>query len=355
MKFYVKNLLYFFQSMKRPVYIIPGLGGSVIYNNITKNEIWPPTIQNVIFSQNFLDKFSVSYQENKFVPNVPSSVGSVGDFKYINVVKNWMKPILRHDYFTSFYYYLKNKYSDRQSISGVPYDFRIVGNVDYRKNLYEDLKRDVERKVAETNRKVVFISHSLGGLLLHDFLLEQTPLWNHNHVDKIITINCPYEGSVDALNAIIKNYVDKPFLNKINNLDTISGILWCIPNPYTSPSKLLFQNDTLTITSQNISQIVSPQLWQRIEYHFDDSWKKMLSNHNVKTFVIYSNYVNTRKCVDGSNINCQTFGDGLIDIDSLTFPRSWNNTELIAIPNMEHSVILNSPVLFSVLDNLIEV
>lgn len=354
MKLYFKHWLYFFQSMRRPIYIIPGLGGSVIYNNITKTEIWPPSISNVFFPQPFLDKFSVSYENQKFVPNVPSSVGSIGNFKYISVVKNWMKPILRHDYFESFYHFLKGKYSYEQDISGVPYDFRIIGNIEYRKELYNLLKVDIEKKVKETNRKVVFISHSLGGLVLHDFLLEQTPKWNHNYIDKIITINCPYEGSVDALNAILNKKVNKPFLNKIDYLDTISGILWCIPNPYTSPSKVLFQNETTIITSQNMSKIVPEEVWNRIEYHFDDSLKKMTTSHNIKSYIIHSNYIETNQCIDNSILECKTVGDGLIDINSLTYPKRWNNTELISIPNLDHSVVLNSPVLFSILENLIE-
>lgn len=354
MRFYLKNLLYFFQSMRRPVYIIPGLGGSVIYHNFTKNEIWPPSVQNIVFAQNFLNQFGTTYENQKFVPKVPSSVGSIGDFKYINVVKNWMKPLLRHDYFTSFYYFLKNKYSSEQSISSVPYDFRVIGNIDYRRELYLLLKEDIERKVSQTNKKVVLISHSLGGLLLHDFLLDQHPSWNREYIDKIITINCPYEGSVDALNTIIQKRVNKPFLNKIDNIDNISGILWCLPNPYTSPLKILFQNDTTIITSQNMSKLLSDDVRNKLENHFDQTWKKMTTFHNVQTYVIHSNYVETRKCIDSPTTDCRTIGDGLIDINSLTFPKKWNNTELISIPNLEHSVILSSPVLFSILDNLIE-
>ena len=354
MRFYFKNMLYFFQSVRRPVYIIPGLGGSVIYNNRTKKEIWPPSLSSVFFPQQFLDNFRLQYEDRHFVPTVESSVGSIGDFKYISVVKNWMKPILRHDYFESFYNFLKEKYSHRQHISSVPYDFRTIGNIDYRRELYRLLKSDVEKTVTETNRKVVFISHSLGGLILHDFLLDQSSSWNHKYIDKIITINCPYEGSVDALNAILNKKINRPFLNKIDYLDTISGILWCIPNPYTSPSRILFQNETTVITNQNVSEIIPEETWEKIEYHFDNSFRKMTMSHTVKSYIIHSNYVETRNCIDNSITNCKTVGDGLIGIDSLTYPKQWNNTEIISIPNKEHSVILNSPVLFAILENLIE-
>ena len=69
--------------------------------------------------------------------------------------------------------------------------------------IYKSLKESIERQ----KEKVILISHSLGGMFLHQFLLEQTLEWKKNHIDKLITINCPYGGSIESFDVLLNNKI----------------------------------------------------------------------------------------------------------------------------------------------------
>lgn len=347
MKFFLKNMLLFFQTIRKPVFIIPGLGGSVLYNKQTMKEIWPPSFFSLFNQQEFISNFKVSYDDNNFISDIPIVTGPIGSCESINIIKKWMVPILKNEYFHTFIHSIENEHD----IYCFPYDFRIIGNKDYLGILNKSLKESIERQ----KEKVILISHSLGGMFLHQFLIEQTLEWKKNHIDKLITINCPYGGSIESFNVLLNNKINKPILNKIDYVENISPFLWLIPNPYTEPPQLLFQNKTMKVYNHNISTLLEENIWERIQYHFKDLQENIKKDVNVPTYIIHSTGIPTKQFItSSSNQTLSPSGDGLIHLDSLTLPKHyWKNIHFIEIPNEEHTEILKSPTLIELLKKLI--
>ena len=347
MFFFLKRLLLFSMMIRKPIFIIPGLGGSVLYHKETKEEIWPPTIFNV---KDFKENFRSSYKENRFISNYPLETGKFGDCSSIEVSKKWISWILGHSYFYNIISYFKK---EQYPIFCIPYDFRMIGNEDYRTILYKKLKEDIEEYKKKYSEKIVLLTHSLGGLFIHFFLLEQTDEWKEEYIDKLITINCPYEGSIKVLDILLKNRMEKPILNQIDYIEDISPFLWLIPNPYTSPNDLILKNDTKIVYHHNITTLLPKYIENRIFYHFDSFLKDIRIQNNIPTFIIYSSNIPTIRYIDSS---IQGDGDGLIPIKSLCFPQYWKNqsfVHFINIPNQEHTTILQSSGLLDILKKLI--
>lgn len=350
----LRALWYIFQSFHPPpIFILPGLGGSVIYNKITRETIYPPNAIAFLKPDTFLQDFNVSYLENKFVPNVASFVGPIGDTKHIKVVRDWMVPFLKHDYFHSFIHYFKLQYPHHE-IQSVPYDFRLIGNEEIRETLYKNLKRAIEFETKKQNKKSVIIAHSLGGLVLHDFLSRQNMTWKNDHIDKIITINTPYTGTVEALSMLLgERRLNMPVLKKIDYFSNLSAFLWIIPNPYFNKDKIVDYNTNTT--SSSIKNLFSNTIWERIEYHFKKEHLQIGIQNNVTTHIIYSSDILTRSYMN-ANVEDYFLGDGLIDMESLTFPKQWQNKELVhfhPIKGYDHTKILNSQEVFRLLLSII--
>lgn len=350
MKFFLKNLLLFFPMIRKPVFLIPGLGGSTLYHKGTMKEIWPPSFSSLFSPKEFLSNFKVSYINNEFQPDIPTITGPIGNCESIRIIKPWMVPFLKHDYFHTLLHFIEKDYD----IYCFPYDFRILGNKNYRSLLNQNLKESIERQ----KEKVVLISHSLGGIFLHQFLLEQTMEWKDQHIDKLITINCPYGGSIHSFDILLKNKIEKPILNQIDYIENLSPFLWLIPNPYIEPPELLFQNETMKVYNHNISVLLEDRIWERIQYHFRELQENIKKDVLVPTYIIHSTEKPTRQYLS-SSLNQTSFisGDGILTLQSLTLPkRYWKNQTLlhfIEIPNEEHTEILKSPSLLETLKKLI--
>ena len=350
MKFFLKTLVLFFQMIRKPVFLIPGLGGSNLYHKETRKKIWPPSFSSLFFPQEFISNFKVSYENNEFQPDIPTLTGPIGSTESIRIMRPWTIWFFRHDYFHTFIKFMKKDCD----IYSFPYDFRIIGNKDYRNLLNKNLKESIEQK----KEKVVLISHSFGGIFLHQFLLEQTIEWKNKYIDKLITINCPYGGSVHCLDLLLKNRIEKPILNQIDYIENISPFLWLIPNPYIEPPELLFENDTMKVYNHNISTLLDDNIWERIQTHFQVLHENIKKDVNVPTYIIYSTNIPTRQySISSKNQTQSLFGDGTLTLSSLTLPKNyWKNQSslyFIEIPNEEHTNVLQSPILLRTLKKLI--
>ena len=347
MIFFFKRFFLFAYLIRKPIFFIPGLGGSILYHNKTKEEIWPPTISNFFKVK---DNIRVDYEENKFISKYPLVVGNLCDCSSIEVSKKWIYWILGHKYFHTIISYFKG---ENNPICCVPYDFRIIGNEEYRKNLFEKMRREIENYKEKYSTKIILLSHSLGGLIVHFFLLEQTDEWKNKFIDKSISINCPYEGSIKILDILMNSKIDKPFLENIDYVENLSCLLWLIPNPYTSPNNIIYENSTDILYNKNITSLLPDFLNHRIDFHFSQYLKDIKIQNKIPTYIIYSSNISTKILLNSS---IEGDGDGSIPLNSLVFPKEWENQSLvyfINIPNEEHTNILHSPLLLDILKKLI--
>jgi len=87
----------------------------------------------------------------------------------------------------------ENGYERGVSVRAAPYDFRYAphSQVFY----FVKLRQLVEETWATNgHRKVVLLTHSMGGLYAAYFLARQTPAWKDRYVEALITVNTPWAG-----------------------------------------------------------------------------------------------------------------------------------------------------------------
>ena len=96
-------------------------------------------------------------------------------------------------------------YERNKTIFGAPYDFRFAPHS--LTSYYQDLRQLIEH-ASERNagRKVVLVSHSLGGLVTLYFLRQQSQAWKDRYVHSFVPIATPWSGSVLMLHAMTSGY-----------------------------------------------------------------------------------------------------------------------------------------------------
>jgi hypothetical protein len=278
---------------------VPGLGGSSIKTQDNK-VIWPPSVWKV-FQSNWLDDLSCKYDHTTQKFYLPNKKENCTEVLYV------YDPIIK-------------KFDD---VHTLPYDFRLIGNKDYLEERYATLKKEIEAQ----NNRCVLLSHSLGGLLMQDFLINYcTEEWKQKHIKKLCTINTPYAGSVFALNTLLEKRIKYPYTPrefKFEYARYVSGILWTLPNKYLVPDKIVYKDKKLEDLEKIIKLIDIHETYILYNRHFDNKLKQVQLNTNVETHILYSVGMPTITRINDKD-TVYIDGDGTVDIESLTFPKKWN-------------------------------
>ena len=74
----------FFSNTQSPITIVPGFGGSVIYNN-DNNVVWPPKVIDLIQYPQYFYNIGCHYNDNNFQLNTDTKVGKIGDLDAIKI------------------------------------------------------------------------------------------------------------------------------------------------------------------------------------------------------------------------------------------------------------------------------
>lgn len=96
-------------------------------------------------------------------------------------------------------------YKRDKTIRGAPYDFRFAMSS---KPEYFIRLRELIEETYKINgeKKVIIMSHSMGGIYALHFLYQQSLSWKEKHVRRFIPLSTPWAGSSDALHAILSGY-----------------------------------------------------------------------------------------------------------------------------------------------------
>jgi hypothetical protein len=148
-------------------------------------------------------------------------------------------------------------YQDRQSLFGVPYDFRMVLDPAYRIQLFHDMKLVIEEARQRNGSPVVVASHSLGGVLFKWFVSSHMvdQKWIDENIAECVMLSVPFGGSVLSLKTILTGDFYVPYFHKTIKpmVQLNSGIIMCFPN------KLGFgDNDTIFEVESPIWRSISP-------------------------------------------------------------------------------------------------
>ena len=216
---------------KKAIIILPGLGGSTFIDKETKQNVYPPVndYENVSFQgllsgdippelvadmvkfistngaiSKFFNDLSLNDDGTPLNPNIVS----VGTGEYVTKLNKYGP----FNFYKSLYQSLEAEFADKYEITVFQYDWRLSTA-----NSALDLQNFIDEK---GYGEVIFISHSLGGLLANDYLALSEQ--NRKKVKLNISYATPYLGAAEAFNIF-----DNPshFMNillgdmKIPNID----------------------------------------------------------------------------------------------------------------------------------------
>lgn len=169
-----------------PVIIIPGIVGTELYNG--SDLIW------MNLDRMFLD-INDQFLTNNL--NLDNSGKSLSDIQIGNIIDSKKLSILETDIFKSLITDLEtNNYQENKNLFFFPYDWRLDLNTT--KDL---LKQKIDEVKAQTGaQKVNIIAHSMGGLLVKDYLNS----YGKENVDKLIFVGTPHLGAPKAAKVLLE-------------------------------------------------------------------------------------------------------------------------------------------------------
>lgn len=329
--------------MKHNVILVPGLGGSVLFNN--KNQkIWPP-VSNVLFPTpiNLLSNL-----HNDIACTTPQCLENTS----LKTILGDPNGLIGDDWFSK--YILKDTFYDKYTKIIKPYsfayDFRLIINPIYLDNLYNKYTKFIN----ELDQPAIIFCHSLGGLVFHDYLTNRDPKWIKNKIEKIVYINTPFDGSPLVYKYILESQRKSFIFN--NNIDLIGGLYWCLP--WYEPNK-----EVLEIKSQKYKVRDLPNLTRLKDQYQNFVYPKKINRlkeiQGTKSIIIYSSSKKpTIEKINLTNLalstNDKLGGDSSVPYSSLVLPINyWKNVESIQLENTDHTSILQDHRFLDLCKNII--
>jgi N-acetylneuraminic acid mutarotase/pimeloyl-ACP methyl ester carboxylesterase len=214
------NTTYVWQAKKQlePVILVPGVIASYLNNATTGEEIWPNIGDILKLGDNMYwstdDLYLDVLQIDKFQNQINNSIKPTDIFRSIS----------GNDFFSGLIQELENNgYQENKNLFVFPYDWRLNLNYTAGDSPYswqKTLKQEIEEVKAATNsKKVDIIAHSMGGLLVKNYINK----YGNDNINKFIDIATPQLGAPSAFK--ILNYGDNLGFCKM-----ILGYNFCILN-----------------------------------------------------------------------------------------------------------------------------
>lgn len=109
------------------------------------------------------------------------------------------------------------------------------------------------------NQRVTFIGHSMGGLMILQFLHQMSSAWKETYVKQMITLSTPWGGSVQALQALSVGYDFHSSMVSTSKMkevqETCPSLVWLLPSPYFwKPNETLVRTKDKQYTMDNLKK-----------------------------------------------------------------------------------------------------
>lgn len=111
-----------------------------------------------------------------------------------------------------------------------------------------------------SNNRVMFVAHSMGGLMLAHFLQLQTKEWKDKFIKKAITFNTPWGGTVQTIEAIAEGYnfrattVNQAQMRQLQR--SSPSLHWLLPRfDYWGTNDVFMRTKTKNYTSENFKEL----------------------------------------------------------------------------------------------------
>jgi hypothetical protein len=250
-------------------------------------------------------------------------------------------------------------YKDHHSLYGIPYDFRLVLDPSYRKELFDTFQTIIQNAKHEMRgKKVIIVAHSLGVIMMKWFLSTHvTEPWIHEHIERIVGISPPFGGAMFALRAVLCGDYYVPVFHNVfkDEIQRNSGIVMCLPNEHaydTNVPLITTPNGEFTIKSYDTfadNKHVSFQMYRDLyKPHMNTIYTPLSIPTNI---VIATNLPTPREYISKEfekyphNVLYGN-GDGVVDEKSLQRCESVfdkNLTRTMIFPDQDHTSIMNDP------------
>lgn len=242
-----------------PVILVPGLGGSRLYNEQGHLRWcnWQGFFPH--WTNSWRDELTVRY--NSCTQEFEEDVGHT-PYRQAHWVNNRFKPtpdfggvdgignVLSRSVKSSWQFQgvlnaaSELGYTEGANLLGAPYDFRKITSP----TVWTEYCRSLKALIEHCGQKVVLLSHSMGSTLLLTFLTlylprvlsaEQTQVWKNKHVKRWVTVNGAFGGAGKAMRSFLSG--DNNGMGYICDtgchdwyqplLENASGVLWMLPHP----------------------------------------------------------------------------------------------------------------------------
>lgn len=111
-----------------------------------------------------------------------------------------------------------------ENLYGAPFDWRYApsrSGATAFQNFDRDLTALVEEAVQKTGLRAVLLGHSLGGLMLTNFLSRKQRAWKEKHVEAFVPMSVPFGGAARSIKSIL---IGGKFRSKANASTLISDV-----------------------------------------------------------------------------------------------------------------------------------
>lgn len=350
-------------SVKNPIVVVPGLGGSVLEARLhhvpkyrdceTKSDwytIWASVVQGVTRYDCFIKDFSLYVQDDGTLSNYtgveirPRDYGGTGGIEYSNAGTHEPKLAYMHKLVAA----LEGVgYKAGETLRAATNDFRAAGVPEQLEIQYQLLKNLIEDTSKMNNGAAVhLLSHSLGGPYTTLFLTTYVDAsWKSTYVASHIMLSSPLLGTPVAIEGVLSgpmyDFVPQ-FLPKlvVPAIRTFPSITWMFPRVAADGTDVWGKQNFIETPNYNYTQSNLRELIQNVKATvLDSQWEKMIKRTHLATadpgvpvFCMFANDTKTDLSIKvesdkfdkkGTRLE-YTWGDGTVSIESLRYCNTWS-------------------------------
>ena len=261
---------------RKPLVLIPGLMGSHLearlrkehaYKNCPTNKDWftlwfdakqliPGHIDCWVDNTRLVyNNDSASLKNSPGVETRIPNFGSTVAFEYLDdSTINFVK------YFSPLVDFLVESLGYKRGLDlfGAPYDWRLSPR--QHKEMFQKLALLIEKASHLNKKKVVILSHSLGGPFSNFFLNSQTLEWRRKFIDSFVSVSGSFYGSIKSLKALVSG--DAEGFEWVVDVRQIQRLVRTFPSfLYMVPRTSLWPKDKKTVV------VTSIRNYTVVDYH----------------------------------------------------------------------------------------
>lgn len=221
-----------------------------------------------------------------------------------------------------------------ETLFGAPYDFRYAPGpyaADVAVKYSKDLKELIETAYTQnSNKAVVLVAHSLGGLWALYFLNQQPLSWRKQFIKSFVSIAAPWGGTVQEMLTFASGYTEgiallDPLTLRAEQRSSETN-MWLLPTPKVFGNQPLVLTDSRLYTSHDLEDFLIDIGYPQGVVAYKNRIPHLIDNitaPGVPVSIIYGHGIKTPERLfyydgfDRQPAVMEGDGDGTVNYDSL--------------------------------------